>query len=63
MKAFSSGLLSSVITWILGYLVIRYSVMKGEISLHQFAISVSIGFVLFVSMIVPLVTGKMKNIK
>jgi len=62
-KAFSSGLLSSVITWILGYLVIRYSVMKGEISLLQFGISVSIGFVLFVSMIIPLVTGKMKNIK
>jgi hypothetical protein len=31
---------------ILGYLVIRYSVMKGEISLQQFGISVSIGFVL-----------------
>jgi len=34
-KKFSSGLLTSVITWILGYLVIRYSLLKGEISVSD----------------------------
>lgn len=30
-KAFSSGLLTSVIVWILGYLTIRYSILKAQI--------------------------------
>lgn len=62
-KAFSSGLLSSVITWILAYLIIRYSLMKGEITPQQFGISISIGLALFLLMIVPLTTGKLKDIK
>lgn len=62
-KAFSSGLLSSVITWILAYLIIRYSLMKGEITPQQFGISISIGFALFLLMILPLTTGKLKDIK
>jgi hypothetical protein len=37
-KAFSSGLLSSVITWILAYLIIRYSLMRGEITPQQFLV-------------------------
>jgi hypothetical protein len=62
-KVFSSGLLSSVITWVLAYLVIRYSVMKGEISIGQFGLSICIGCVLFLLMVVPLVTGKLKSMK
>ena len=62
-KVFSSGLLSSVITWVLAYLVIRYSVMKGEISIGQFGLSICIGCVLFLVMVVPLVTGKLKSMK
>ena len=62
-KIFSSGLLSSVITWILAYIVIRYSFLKGEISLQQIIISIIIGVIIFMLMIVTLVTGKLKNIK
>jgi len=62
-KTFSSGLLSSVITWILAYIIVRYSLMKGEITLQQLVISISIGVVIFLLMIVPLVTGKLRNIQ
>jgi hypothetical protein len=62
-KAFSSGLLSSVITWILAYIIIRYSVIKGEIGIQTIIISIIIGVVIFLLMIVPLVLGKLKNIK
>lgn len=34
-RRFSSGLLSSVLFWILGYFVIRYAVLPGEITLTQ----------------------------
>ena len=62
-KTFSSGLLSSVITWILAYITIRYSFMRGEITLQQAGISISIGVVMFLFMIVPLITGKLRGIK
>jgi hypothetical protein len=62
-RSFSSGLLSSVITWILGYLIIRYSLVKGEITLLQFVLSSCLGCGLFVLMIVPMLTGRLKNIR
>jgi hypothetical protein len=62
-RSFSSGLLSSVITWILAYLVIRYSLAKGEIVPLQFVLSSCIGCVLFLLMIVPMLTGKLKSIR
>jgi hypothetical protein len=62
-KAFSSGLLSSVITWIMAYLIIRYSLMKGQITPQQFGVSAGIGLVLSLSMIVPLATGKLRRLR
>lgn len=56
-KKYSSGLLSSVISWILGYMIVRYSLIKGEIQINHFKISVLIGFIIFALMIFPLVTG------
>jgi hypothetical protein len=62
-RSFSSGLLSSVITWILAYLIIRYSLLEGEITSLQFILSSCVGCVLSLLMIVPMVTGKWKNIR
>jgi Protein of unknown function with HXXEE motif len=42
-RTFSSGLLSSIPTWILTYLVVRYALLKGEISIAYFACSAVIG--------------------
>ena len=61
-KAFSSGLLSSVITWIPAYLIIRYSLSKGQITPQQLSVSAGIGLVLSLSMVVPLTTGKFRSI-
>jgi hypothetical protein len=41
---FSSGLLSSVIFWILGYLLIRYSIVPGQIAPAYLIASIIIGF-------------------
>ncbi len=60
-KKFSSGLLTSVISWILGYLIIRYSLIKGEILINQFIISVIIGFLIFSLMIFPLISGNLRK--
>jgi hypothetical protein len=62
-KSFSSGLLSSVITWILAYLIIRYSLLRGQITPSQFVVSSLIGCALFLLMIVPMLTGKLKSIR
>jgi hypothetical protein len=45
-KKYSSGLLASVLTWILGYFIIRYSLLKGEIPAVYFIISVTIGLLM-----------------
>ena len=45
-KAFSSGLLTSVIVWILGYLIIRYSILKAEIGSMYLVAATVIGVVL-----------------
>lgn len=54
---YSSGLLTSVPSWILGYIIVRYSLLKGEIQTNHFWISVVIGLLIFALMILPLVTG------
>lgn len=45
-RKFSSGLLSSVLVWMLTYFLIRYALLKGEISISYFALSALIGAVL-----------------
>ena len=53
-RKYSSGLLASVLTWILGYLIIRYSFLRGEISDSQLAIAVFIGLLITIAMFVSL---------
>jgi hypothetical protein len=62
-KRYSSGLLTSVIVWILLYVLIRYSLFKGEITYQTFFISFISGLIMAGIMIVPMVAGKYKNIK
>jgi hypothetical protein len=45
-RKFSSGLLSSILSWILVYFLIRYSLLKGEISALMFIASAFIGAVI-----------------
>ena len=45
-KTFSSGLLTSVIVWILGYLTIRYAIVAGKIETSFVIAAVVIGVVL-----------------
>jgi hypothetical protein len=61
-KKFSSGLLASVITWILAYLIVRYYILTGEITMVQTGISLIMGLSLALLMIVPLLTGKWKEL-
>lgn len=42
-KKFSSGLLSSILVWILTYWLVRYALLKGEISISYFVLSALIG--------------------
>jgi hypothetical protein len=62
-KKYSSGLLTSVIVWILMYLIIRYSYLQGEISNINFIVSLAIGLIINLIMIVPLVLGLYKKMK
>jgi hypothetical protein len=57
-KKYSSGLLASVATWILGYFLVRYSILTGEIPLHYFVISLIIGL-----LITALMFGSMFSFK
>jgi hypothetical protein len=54
---FSSGLLSSVLTWILIYILIKYYVAAGQVPLLYFIISSAIGLVISCAMIGVLVAG------
>jgi hypothetical protein len=49
-RKYSSGLLASVLTWILTYLLIRYSLLRGEISPSDFFIGLVIGTLIEVLM-------------
>ena len=60
-KRYSSGLLTSVIVWILLYLLIRYSFLRGEIPGSYFLISLLVGFGVNILMIVPLMAGLYKK--
>jgi hypothetical protein len=42
-RRFSSGLLSSVLVWILTYLIVRYSLIRGEIGAAHFVVSTLTG--------------------
>lgn len=46
IKTFSSGLLTSVITWILGYFVIRYAILEEQIRTPYLISAVGIGVVM-----------------
>lgn len=60
---FSSGLLASILTWILAYLLIRYSLLPGEISLADFLIAFAIGTLITVLMLGSLFIIKAKTKK
>ncbi len=60
---YSSGLLTSVLVWILIYLIIRYSCLRGEISNINLIVSIATGLIMNLIMIVPLVLGVFKRIK
>lgn len=57
-KKYSSGLLASVATWILGYFLVRYSLLTGEIPSNYFIISFIIGFLITVLMFGSLLSFK-----
>jgi hypothetical protein len=61
-KKYSSGLLASVATWILGYFLVRYSLLTGEIPLHYFIISFIIGLLMTVLMFGSLFIFKARKI-
>jgi hypothetical protein len=46
LKTFSSGLLTSVIVWLLGYFTIRYAIVRGEIETQYLIAAAVIGVIL-----------------
>lgn len=59
-RKFSSGLLSSVIFWILGYFVIRYAIVPGNIGTSEWITSAAIGLVVALAMTSMLAWGAMR---
>ena len=62
-RKFSSGLLASTLTWILTYLLIRYSLLVGEISFQDFSIALGIGTLITALMFSALFITKAKTMK
>lgn len=62
-KKYSSGLLASVMTWILAYWLIRYSNIIEYVSTKQLIMSFILGGVLCGLMIIPLITGLLNKMK
>jgi hypothetical protein len=62
-RKFSSGLLASILTWILAYMLIRYSLLKGEILLLDFYIALVIGALITAIMFGALFLTKAKTMK
>ena len=62
-RKFSSGLLASTLTWILAYMLIRYSLLKGEILPSEFSIAFVIGALITAFMFGILFITKAKTIK
>ena len=50
-RKFSSGLLTSVLTWILGYFIIRYSILQGQIEVSFLIVSIIIGIIIETMMV------------
>jgi hypothetical protein len=50
-KRYSPGLLTSILYWMLGYFVIRYSFLRGEIAPPHFVLAVVLGTLITVLMI------------
>ena len=61
-KEYSPGLMTSLLYWIVMYLIIRYSLIPGDIIMWQFIVSLVIGLLLTVLMIDSLFLQKRKNI-
>jgi sulfite exporter TauE/SafE len=55
-------LLSSTLTWILAYLLFRYSLLKGEIASSDFLVSLGIGTLLAMLLIGGLFLGKVSGL-
>ena len=62
-RRFSSGLLASVLTWILAYLLIRYSLLRGEILPSDFFIGFVIGALITALMFGALFITKAKTMR
>ena len=62
-RKYSSGLLASVLTWILAYLLIRYSLLRGEIPPFDFFIGFLIGTLITVLMFSALFITKARITK
>jgi hypothetical protein len=62
-RKFSSGLLASTLTWILAYLLIRYSLLKGEILPLDFSIAFMIGALITALMFGALFITKARTMK
>jgi hypothetical protein len=62
-KKYSSGLLASVVTWILGYWLIKYALLEDKIKTGYIEIALILGLLLCILMIVPLTTGMLKKMK
>ena len=60
-RKFSSGLLASILTWILAYFLIRYSLLKGEIPLPDFFIGLGMGTLITGMMFGALLIAKAKT--
>jgi len=60
---FSSGLLASVLTWILAYLLVRYSLLMGEILPSNFIVSVVFGTLITMFMFGTLFITRTKTMK
>ncbi len=60
-KKFSSGLFSSIIHWIICYMIIRYALLPGEIRINYFLPAVITGFCISFLMIGYLILIKVVN--
>lgn len=61
-RKFSSGLLTSVISWILGYFVIRYAIIPGNIAPVHWIVSAIIGLCISLAMTGVLALGVMRKV-
>lgn len=61
-RKFSSGLLTSIIFWVLGYFIIRYAIIPGQIDTVTWTVSAAIGLVISLLMTGVLALGIMRGI-